>query len=72
MRETGAMATGVTETDAIAAGVTETDAIARDLDDVDAALKRLDAGTYFTDEVTGAPLDPTWLAAHPLARRATP
>lgn len=82
MRETGAMATGVTEADAIAAGVTEadtmtadvteTDAIARDLDDVDAALKRLDAGTYFTDEVTGAPLDLAWLAAHPLARRATP
>jgi RNA polymerase-binding transcription factor DksA len=46
------------------------DAIARDLDDVDAALKRLDAGTYFTDEVTGAPLDPSWLALRPLARRA--
>jgi RNA polymerase-binding transcription factor DksA len=46
------------------------DAIARDLDNVDAALKRLDAGTYFTDEVTGAPLDPSWLAQRPLARRA--
>jgi RNA polymerase-binding transcription factor DksA len=46
------------------------DAIARDLDDVDAALKRLDAGTYFTDEATGAPLDPAWLAQRPLARRA--
>jgi len=39
---------------------------------VDVALKRLDAGTYFTDEVTGAPLDPAWLAEHPLARRASP
>ena len=55
------------ETDAVVDGI---DAIARDLDDVDAALKRLDAGTYFTDEATGAPLDPAWLAEHPLARRA--
>lgn len=55
---------------AVDAAVDGIDAIARDLDDVDAALKRLDAGTYFTDEATGAPLDPAWLAEHPLARRA--
>ena len=66
------METGATDVIAAESGVGETDAIARDLDDVDAALKRLDAGTYFTDEVTGAPLDPAWLAEHPLARRASP
>jgi RNA polymerase-binding transcription factor DksA len=43
--------------------------IHRDLEDVEAALARLDAGTYWTDEVTGAPLDENYLSAHPLARR---
>ena len=43
--------------------------IHRDLEDVEAALARLDAGTYWTDEVTGAPLDENYLNAHPLARR---
>ncbi len=46
------------------------DAIHRDLEDVETALSRLDAGTYWTDEVTGAPLDEALLRAHPLARRA--
>ena len=32
------------------------DAIERDLADVEVALARLDAGTYWTDEVTGAEL----------------
>ena len=33
------------------------DAIELDLNGVDAAMERLEKGTYFTDEVTGAPLD---------------
>jgi hypothetical protein len=42
----------------------------RDLEGVEAALARLDAGTYWTDEVTGAPLADDVLAADPVARRA--
>jgi RNA polymerase-binding transcription factor DksA len=45
------------------------DAIERDLADVEVALARLDAGTYFTDEVTGSPLPHDLLAANPTARR---
>ena len=45
------------------------DAIERDLIDVDVAMDRLEKGTYFSDEVTGAPLRPEFLAANPLARR---
>jgi len=72
VHDVGAVGARVHDGGAVATEVTETDSIAHDLDDVDAALKRLDAGTYFTDEVTGAPLDPAWLAEHPLARRASP
>lgn len=43
--------------------------IARDLDGVDAALRRLDDGTYWTDEVTGAEIPDRVLAADPVARR---
>ena len=32
------------------------DAIERDLADVEMALSRLDAGTYWVDEITGQPL----------------
>ena len=46
------------------------DAVLADLDAVDAALDRLEAGTYFTDEITGAPLSDELLAADPTARRA--
>ncbi len=46
------------------------DAIARDLDGVEAALSRLDDGTYWTDEVTGAEIPDPVLAADPVARRA--
>jgi RNA polymerase-binding transcription factor DksA len=46
------------------------DRITRDLDGVEQALARLDAGTYWTDEVTGAPIDDEVLAADPTARRA--
>ena len=45
------------------------DAIAADLADVELALSRLEAGTYWTDEVTGEPLPDDVLAASPTARR---
>ena len=45
------------------------DAIERDLIDVDVAMDRLEKGTYFSDEVTGAVLQPAFIAANPLARR---
>jgi RNA polymerase-binding transcription factor DksA len=46
------------------------DAIDQNLTDVETALQRLDAGTYFVDEITGAPLSPEMLNANPTARRA--
>jgi hypothetical protein len=46
------------------------DRVERDLEGVEAALARLDVGVYWTDEVTGAPLDDDLLAADPVARRA--
>ncbi|GDX26490.1 hypothetical protein LBMAG12_08640 [Actinomycetes bacterium] len=45
------------------------DAIEKDLADVETALNRLDAGTYWTDEVTGQPLPDSLLEGSPLARR---
>ena len=45
------------------------DAIERDLADVEMALSRLDAGTYWVDEITGQPVPDTVLEANPLARR---
>lgn len=45
------------------------DQVERDLADAETALERLDAGTYFTDEVTQLSLDEAHLAANPLARR---
>jgi len=61
-------------TDAVAepsaAPALDLDAIERDLADVEVALARLDAGTYWTDEVTGRPIDEGRLLAHPTARRA--
>ena len=45
------------------------DAIEQDLADVEVALTRLDAGTYWTDEVTGEQLPNDLLAANPTARR---
>lgn len=47
------------------------DGIGRDLADVEAALARLDAGTYWTDEVTGGELPDDLLAERPTARRAS-
>jgi RNA polymerase-binding transcription factor DksA len=46
------------------------DEIERDLAGVEAALRRLDDGTYWTDEVTGEPIPDEVLAADPVARRA--
>jgi RNA polymerase-binding transcription factor DksA len=46
------------------------DQVERDLEGVEAALARLDAGTYWTDEVTGGPLGDDLLAVDPVARQA--
>jgi len=48
------------------------DVVERDLADVETALERLDAGTYWTDEITGEPLADDVLAARPTARRNPP
>ena len=45
------------------------DAIERDLHAVETALNRLADGTYWTDEVTGAPIPEHLLASDPTARR---
>ncbi|MCE2736288.1 MAG: hypothetical protein ACK45J_00475 [Acidimicrobiaceae bacterium] len=45
------------------------DQMERDLADVELALGRLENGTYWTDELTGAPIDSAHLAANPTARR---
>lgn len=45
------------------------DRVERDLEGVEVALSRLDAGTYWTDEVTGAPLTDELLATDPVTRR---
>ena len=44
--------------------------IERDLAGVETALQRLDAGSYWTDEVTGAPIDDALLVTDPTTRRA--
>ena len=44
--------------------------IERELSGVDVALRRLDDGTYWTDEVTGRPIADEVLAEDPVARRA--
>ncbi len=45
------------------------DAIETDLADVEVALARLEAGTYWSCEITGQPLPAELLAAHPTTRR---
>jgi RNA polymerase-binding transcription factor DksA len=45
------------------------DTIARDLAAVEEALARLDAGTYWSDEITGAPIPDDVLTVDPIARR---
>lgn len=46
------------------------DRIARDLAGVEAALRRLDDGSYWTDEATDEAIPDEVLAADPVARRA--
>ena len=46
------------------------DRIEQDLAGVDAALARLEDGTYWTCEVTGAEIPDEKLAADPVVRRA--
>ena len=46
------------------------DTIENDLNEVEQAMERLESGTYFTDELTGAPLGDELLAQHPTARHA--
>lgn len=48
------------------------DAMEQDLHDVEKALERLDNNTYWDDEVTGEPIDVTFLAENPTARRNPP
>lgn len=50
--------------------VTDLDQLERDLAGVEAALERLDAGTYWHDEITGTPIPDDTLANDPVARRA--
>lgn len=52
------------------AGPVSLDQIEQDLADVETALARLEAGTYWTDEVTGQALPDELLAQRPTARRA--
>ena len=59
-----------TPADAAPATALDLDGIERDLADVEVALARLDAGTYWTDEITGLPLAEARLAQLPTARRA--
>lgn len=46
------------------------DQIDVELDAVEIALVRLENGTYFTDEITGKPLDEQLLTNNPIVRRA--
>ena len=48
------------------------DRVGADLDGVEAALRRLDDGSYWTDEVTGAEIPDEVLAADPVTRRSEP
>ena len=52
------------------ANSTDLDRIEQDLADVETALARLEAGTYWTCEVTGSEIPDTLLAESPTARRA--
>ncbi|MFZ9483324.1 MAG: hypothetical protein ACO3AV_10535 [Ilumatobacteraceae bacterium] len=55
--------------DAPEASRLDLDGIERDLADVEAALARLNAGTYWTDEITGGTIPDETLAANPVTRR---
>lgn len=57
------------EADAPDHGEADLATIERDLAAVETALGRLDAGTYWTDEVTGEPIPDEVLARDPIGRR---
>jgi hypothetical protein len=46
------------------------DAVERDMRGVETALERLDAGSYWTDELDGRPIPDEVLEHDPIARRA--
>lgn len=48
------------------------DVIEAELAGVDKALARLDEGIYWTDELSGEPLDALLLETHPTARQNQP
>ena len=50
-------------------GILDLDAIEQDLSDVEKALERLDDDSYWTDEITGEPIDTEHLSANPTSRR---
>jgi RNA polymerase-binding transcription factor DksA len=50
-------------------GRADLDRIERDLAGVETALQRLDAGTYWTDEISGESIPDEALVADPVARR---
>ena len=54
----------------VTANSADLDRIEQDLADVETALARLEAGTYWTCEVTGAEIPDSVLAVSPTARRA--
>ena len=54
----------------VTANSTDLDRIEQDLADVETALARLEAGTYWTCEITGAEIPDSVLAGSPTARRA--
>ncbi len=70
--ETAQTAAGATPDEPVAAaeppGI-DLSRIDHDLAGVEAALRRLDDGSYWTDEITGDPLDEALLVADPVARR---
>lgn len=60
-----------TETAVAATASVDLDAVERDLEGVETALRRLDEGTYWTDEVSGDEIPDEVLANDPVARRTT-
>lgn len=54
----------------VTANSADLDRIEQDLADVETALARLEAGTYWTCEVSGSEIPDSVLAASPTARRA--
>lgn len=48
------------------------DAIERDLADVERALRRLDEGSYWTDEVSGLAIPDEQLERDPVTRQSSP